>query len=214
MELDLLGTSSVETLNVGSHVRDEPNSILGILTLQNPDGIVRPFPIMGVRGVCDERPFANFSADRASQRRHRIHGPGLGQRPRLAIRVEPERSTVRLPRGVGACSSTDWVRALSLFSRNGNDFTDRFLLIPAAVLRLPVRSAAIDGELVACDGEDKPDFYALLRRPASGLCVWCFDLLMLNGRDLRTLRVGEAQSQAERAPRQDARRHLAALSHL
>jgi bifunctional non-homologous end joining protein LigD len=74
-----------------------------------------------------------------------------------------------------------------VYSRNGKDFTDRFLLIPAAVLHLPVRSAAIDGELVACDGEDKPDFYALLRRPASGLCVWCFDLLMVNGRDLRTL---------------------------
>ncbi len=78
-------------------------------------------------------------------------------------------------------------RDVRLFSRNGKDFTDRFPLIPAAVLRLPVRSAAIDGELVACDGEDKPDFYALMRRPASGLCVWCFDLLMLNGRDLRPL---------------------------
>ncbi len=78
-------------------------------------------------------------------------------------------------------------REVRLFSRNGKDFTDRYLLIPAAVLHLPVRSAVIDGELVACDGEDKPDFYALLRRPASGLCVWCFDLLMLNGRDLRPL---------------------------
>ena len=78
-------------------------------------------------------------------------------------------------------------RDVRLFSRNGKDFTDRFPLIPAAVLRLPVRSAAIDGELVACDGEDKPDFYALMRRPASGLCVWCFDLLVLNGRDLRSL---------------------------
>ena len=78
-------------------------------------------------------------------------------------------------------------RDVRVYSRNGKDFTDRYLLIPAAVLRLPVRSAAIDGELVACDGDDKPDFYALLRRPASGLCVWCFDLLMLNGRDLRPL---------------------------
>ena len=78
-------------------------------------------------------------------------------------------------------------REVRLFSRNGKDFTDRFPLISAAVLRLPVKSAVIDGELVACDGEDKPDFYALLRRPDSGLCVWCFDLLGLNGRDLRPL---------------------------
>ncbi len=69
-------------------------------------------------------------------------------------------------------------------SRN---FTDRFPSIVAAVRSLPVKSAAIDGELVACEGEDKPGLYALLRRPASGLCAWCFDLLMLNGRDLRPL---------------------------
>lgn len=78
-------------------------------------------------------------------------------------------------------------REVRLFSRNGKDFTGRFPLISAAVLRLPVRSAVIDGELVACDVEDKPDFYALLRRPAAGLCVWCFDLLGLNAQDLRPL---------------------------
>ena len=78
-------------------------------------------------------------------------------------------------------------RDVRVFSRNGKDFTDRFLLIPAAVLRLEARSAVIDGELVSCDDADQPDFYALMRRATASLCVWCFDLLTLNGRDLRPL---------------------------
>ena len=74
-----------------------------------------------------------------------------------------------------------------LFSKAGRDFTDRFPLIPAAVLRLEANSAVIDGELVSCDDADQPDFYALLRRQTKDLCVWCFDLLTLNERDLRPL---------------------------
>jgi bifunctional non-homologous end joining protein LigD len=74
-----------------------------------------------------------------------------------------------------------------LFSRNGKDFTERYPSIVAAVLGLGAKSAAIDGELVSCDPEGKPDFYALMRRRTSGLCVWCFDLLTLNERDLRSL---------------------------
>ena len=67
----------------------------------------------------------------------------------------------------------------------GKDFTDRFPAIAAAVARMPAKAAAFDGELVACDATDRPDFYALLRRAKDGLCVWAFDLLHLNGEDLR-----------------------------
>jgi bifunctional non-homologous end joining protein LigD len=75
--------------------------------------------------------------------------------------------------------------------------------IPAAVLSLPVKSVAIGGELVGCDGEDRPDFYDLMRRPASGLC------LVLRSVDV------EARPTAQlSAPGEDARRQLAAVSHL
>ena len=74
-----------------------------------------------------------------------------------------------------------------LFSRNGKDFSDRYPSVVAAVLRLGAKSAVIDGELVSCDPEDKPDFYALMRRRTAGLCVWRFDLLTLNGSDLRSM---------------------------
>ena len=71
-----------------------------------------------------------------------------------------------------------------LYSRKGKNLTDRFASIREAVLCLPARSAVIDGELVACHTDGKPDFFALMRRQGE-LCVWCFDLLSLNGRDLR-----------------------------
>ena len=73
-----------------------------------------------------------------------------------------------------------------LFSRSGKDFTERFPTIADAAAALPV-GAIIDGEIVACDETGKPDFYTLLLRRASGVCVWCFDLLGFNKEDLRQL---------------------------
>ena len=51
---------------------------------------------------------------------------------------------------------------------------------------LPAKSAIIDCELVACDSDGMPSFAALM---AGGdtLWPWCFDLMELNGRDLREL---------------------------
>ena len=72
-----------------------------------------------------------------------------------------------------------------LFSRNGKDFTDRFPGIRDAVAALPAGGAIIDGEVVACDEDGKPDFYSLIRHRVAGVCVWCFDLVGLGGDDLR-----------------------------
>jgi bifunctional non-homologous end joining protein LigD len=54
---------------------------------------------------------------------------------------------------------------------------------------LHARSAIIDGELTATDERGLPDFRALHFRKGKGqqLCVWAFDLMELNGRDLRAL---------------------------
>lgn len=78
-----------------------------------------------------------------------------------------------------------WGDEVRLFSRNGKDFTDRFPTIAAAVSTLPTKHAVIDGEVVACDETGAPDFYSLLLHRASGVCVWCFDLLALDVEDLR-----------------------------
>ena len=64
-----------------------------------------------------------------------------------------------------------------VFSKTGADFTKRFRSIADAVLKLPVQSAIVDAELVACDPEGNPDFYELMRGARHGCCAWCFDLL-------------------------------------
>jgi len=76
-----------------------------------------------------------------------------------------------------------------IFSRNGREFTDRFLEIRDAVLTLPCRSAIIDGEVVVCNEDGIPNFRRLhFRRYADQtLCVWTFDVMKLNGADLRPL---------------------------
>ena len=94
---------------------------------------------------------------------------------------------------------------LTLYTRNGNDcgWTFPALQIAAHFASLRdlrgVKSAVIDGELVACNGDGLPDFYALhFRRHGHALCVWAFDLLYLNRRDLRALPLHERKRQLER----------------
>jgi hypothetical protein len=73
-----------------------------------------------------------------------------------------------------------------LYSRPGNDLTDRFSLIVAAVARLRARSVILDGEAVACDAHGIPSFERIrYRRHDASVFLYAFDLLELNGDDLR-----------------------------
>jgi bifunctional non-homologous end joining protein LigD len=72
-----------------------------------------------------------------------------------------------------------------LYGRNGGDLSRRFPRIAAAVLGLPTRSCIVDGELIAAGRHGQPDFLALLHGRHVPTCVYSFDLLELNGRDLR-----------------------------
>ena len=75
---------------------------------------------------------------------------------------------------------------IALYTRNGNDVTRRFRPIAAAVGALPARSAIIDAEIVVCDDDDRPSFGALMAGKQTTLCAWCFDLMGLDGHNLRT----------------------------
>jgi bifunctional non-homologous end joining protein LigD len=75
---------------------------------------------------------------------------------------------------------------VKLYSRPGNDLTARFPLMVEALARLRSRSCNIDGEAVAC-GDDGIALFERIRyrRFDSSVFMYAFDLIELNGDDLR-----------------------------
>ncbi|EOA02509.1 ATP-dependent DNA ligase [Herbaspirillum frisingense GSF30] len=81
----------------------------------------------------------------------------------------------------------------AIFTREGLDWSHRWPILVKALERLPVDDAWIDGEVVALDENGRISFEALQtlargdRQQANGirLALYAFDLLFLNGHDLR-----------------------------
>jgi ATP-dependent DNA ligase len=75
---------------------------------------------------------------------------------------------------------------VKLYSRPGNDLTDRFPLIVDALAKLRSQSCIIDGEAVAC-GDDGISSFDRIRygRHDASVFLYAFDLIELNGDDLR-----------------------------
>ncbi|PTQ62380.1 ATP-dependent DNA ligase LigD phosphoesterase module /ATP-dependent DNA ligase LigD polymerase module [Sphingomonas aurantiaca] len=75
-----------------------------------------------------------------------------------------------------------------VFTRSGLDWTDKFAAIAEAAAKLPVKSALIDGEIVAFKN-GHPDFSTLKDAISSGgdMTFFAFDLLALDGEDLTAL---------------------------
>ena len=157
-----------------------------------------------------------------ARRRHlswrRCHLRCVGCGAGRALRVRSELRTVPATPGRRAAGGPGWIyeikhdgfrilahrrgRGVRLFTRNGNDFTDRFPLIAEAIEALPVKSCVVDGEAIVCDGD--------------GLAV--FDLIRCTGATravalrLRPDR-GEWRghpARADRGPQAPARRSAAA----
>jgi bifunctional non-homologous end joining protein LigD len=75
---------------------------------------------------------------------------------------------------------------VKLYSRSGNDLTYRFPLIVEAVAKLRVRSCIIDGEAVACADDGLSSFDRICyRQNDASVFMWAFDLIELDGDDLR-----------------------------
>jgi DNA ligase D-like protein (predicted ligase) len=73
-------------------------------------------------------------------------------------------------------------------TRNGLDWTSRYPSIVEAGAALPIRNAIIDGEAVVMDGSNTPSFdrfRSAMRWQPHTLLLVAFDLLHLDGRDLR-----------------------------
>jgi ATP-dependent DNA ligase len=75
---------------------------------------------------------------------------------------------------------------IRLITRNGHDWTERYPLVVEAMNHLKVRSCLIDGEVVCCDERGLATFQLLRhRRNEPQAFLYAFDLLELNGTDLR-----------------------------
>jgi bifunctional non-homologous end joining protein LigD len=71
-----------------------------------------------------------------------------------------------------------------LITRRGINWTERFPVIASTAKALNARSFLIDGEAVACDEAGLASF-KLLRRKQAPAFLYAFDLLELDGEDLR-----------------------------
>ena len=103
----------------------------------------------------------------------------------------------------------DGYRALALrgchetriLSRNQKDLGKKFPEITSSIAALDVQDAIIDGEIVALDDKGRSSFQLLQgfdmgeQRPP--IVFYAFDLLRLNGKDLRNLRIEERKAKLE-----------------
>jgi len=82
----------------------------------------------------------------------------------------------------------DGSRVVRCFTRNGNDWTDRFPAIVETASQLRATSFLIDGEAVSVRDDGTPDFRALRSQHRDHEAVLvAFDLLERDGEDLRDL---------------------------
>jgi bifunctional non-homologous end joining protein LigD len=145
---------------------------------------------------------------------------GIAARPaqRLHTRM-PSPSGFVLPciptRAVKPPAGPDWVHeikhdgyrlqvrrdgdAVRLFTRRGYDWTGRYPAIASTAAKLRARSFTLDGEAVVCGPDGVAVFHALHRRGiVSEAMLYAFDLLELDGEDLRALPLGDRKKRLAR----------------
>jgi bifunctional non-homologous end joining protein LigD len=85
-----------------------------------------------------------------------------------------------------------------LFTRRGFDWSERFPAILEAGA-LPVASASLDAEAVVCGDDGIAEFDKLhSRRWDHAVILYAFDLIEINGDDLRQLRLEPRKAQLDR----------------
>jgi hypothetical protein len=96
-----------------------------------------------------------------------------------------------------------------LITRNGYDWTGRYPWIVESALKNRTKQFVIDGEAVILGVDGIPDFNALhSRRHDDEVQLYAFDILALDGEDLRPLPLSLRQDQSGAAACATARRHV------
>ena len=167
----------------------------------------------------------NTSSAKAATKRPRASGRMLGTLPAF---VSPQLATLvdAAPEGGGWLSEMkyDGYRVMiavgggkaKLFTRNEKDWTEKFTGIADAALGLACDSALIDGEVVAFDKAGRTDFSTLQAALKSGatLACFCFDLLSLDGDDLRKRPLLERKTALRALLSEDAQAKLLYSEHV
>jgi bifunctional non-homologous end joining protein LigD len=166
---------------------------------------------------------------RHSARGASVASPAAGRRAPLPAFIEPSDPTLaqRAPKG------EDWVYEIkadgyraqahlrdgnaTVYSRTGLNWTNQFARIAEGVKKLSARDAVIDGEAAVYGTNGLPDFQEMRRataaRSSADLRYHAFDLLYLDGRDLRQLPYVERKAALERLLK-DAPEALIYVEHL
>jgi bifunctional non-homologous end joining protein LigD len=99
-----------------------------------------------------------------------------------------------------------------LISRKQNQFKS-FAPLTAALAKLPVQNAIIDGEVVCLDAKGRSVFLDVRKRKANAI-LYCFDLLWINNEDLRNLFLVERKLRLRQLIRTSRNRSLLYASHM
>ncbi len=116
-----------------------------------------------------------------------VSGPPPGDGWVHEIKLDGYRILLRIERG-----------RVKLLTRNRQDWTARFPTVAEAAAVLPVKEALLDGEIVALDRAGVSSFQALQQadqlEAGRSLVYVAFDLLFLDGRDVRPLPLVERKT--------------------
>jgi bifunctional non-homologous end joining protein LigD len=106
----------------------------------------------------------------------------------------------------------------ALLTRRGLDWSHRFAAVTEAVAKLKAKSAVVDGEVVVVDRDGRSSFRGLQQYlhngSHSGLVFFVFDLLSLEGEDLRDLPFAERRAALKRLLGRPAKSSVVRLSEI
>jgi bifunctional non-homologous end joining protein LigD len=89
--------------------------------------------------------------------------------------------------------------AVRLFTRRGYDWSGRYPAITLTAMQIRANSFTLDGEAVVCGPDGIAIFDALHRHGAiSDAMLYAFDILKLDGQDLRALPLGDRKKRLAR----------------